>query len=111
MGWELVPFIWLAGMVLIYIFGSRLRGIEDEEREHLLRKPYPSEFTLSLWGVRGSEEYQKRVNEWFKKDTEEKKQWRSGQPTRDREKWKLRIIILAIGIVSLWTLIINMTGA
>ena len=111
MGWELVPFIWLTGMILIWAFGSRLRGIEDEEREHLLRPPYPSEFMIKIWDYNGPEEKQKRINEWFKKDAEERKQWRSGQPTRNRKKWKPRIIILAIGIVFLWTLIINMIGA
>ena len=110
MGWELVPFIWLAGMILICVFGSRLRGIEDEETEHLLRKPYPSEFALKMWDAHGPEYRQERVNEWFKEDAEERQQWRAGQPARNREKWKLRIIVLIIGIVFLWSLIANMTG-
>lgn len=110
MGWELVPFIWMAGMILICVFGSRLRGIEDKEREHLLKKRYPSEFEIKLWDIRGPEERQKRVDEWFKDEAEERRQWWAGQPARNREKWKLRIIILVVGIVFLWSLMANMIG-
>lgn len=110
MGWELVLIIWAVGMALICIFGTRLRGIEDEEREHLLRKPYPSEFALSLWGIRGSEEYQKRIDEWFRVDAIERHKWKAGQPARNREKWKLRIIVLVIGVVFLWSLMAMIGG-
>lgn len=108
MAWELVPFIWLSGMALIWGLGTCLKDIEEEERKHLFRKPYPSEFTLSLWGVRGSEEYQNRVDEWFRVDAIERHKWKAGQPARNRQKWQLRIAILVIGIVSLWALIGNL---
>lgn len=110
MNWVLIFFIWLTGMILICVFGTRLRGIEDEEREHLLKKRYPSEFMIALWDAHGPEERQKRQQEWFKDEAEERRQWWAGQPARNREKWKLRIIILVIGVVFLWSLMANMIG-
>jgi len=108
-GWEFVP-IWIVGMALMCVVGSRLREIEDREREHLFRKPYPSEFALSLWGVRGSEEYQKQADEWFRVDAIERHKWRAGQPARNREKWKLRFIILGVAIVFFGMLMAIMIG-
>lgn len=110
MAWELVLFVWTIGMALMCIVGTRLRGIEDKEREHLFKKRYPTGFEIKLWDIRGPEERQKRVDEWFKKDAEERQQWRAGQPARNREKWKLRLIILVVAIVFFWSLM-TMVGS